>query len=532
MQNGYFKLDRRKDGAYLVVYPPFDMGTPVDAVEVTRYLDGFNIDYEKSVVYDLVKRADKEDPVEARLTTLQIGSIDEMVVVSMSSDCLSAIGRFYPPSNDGRFMTKEDILHQLSRQGVKFGIDDTQVSSFLEARKYCTSYILAEAEMPIEGHDAVIEYHFNTDLSRKPKMNEDGSVDFHQLDTVSHIEKDMVLATLTPAVHGKPGTDVMGKPIKPRNVAVKFLRQAKHTHLSPDGLQQISDVNGHASLIDGVLFVSDTYLVPANVDPTTGDIDYNGNVEVVGNVNTGYKVTATGDIIVDGIVEGAELYAGGQIILKRGIQGMTKGILQAGTNIITKFIENAEVSAGGFIQTESIMHSNVTAGEEIIVKGRKGFITGGSVKSGKYIDAKTIGSVMGTNTNLEVGVNMKLTQEVKALEKEHADVVATIDRDEKIIAFISNKIKNHEQIPPDRLQQFQLVVAEKKKLESREIEIMDSIDHLNEQLDNAVGGYIRVDDVIYPGCKVTVSNITTYIRTETKHGKLVRDGADVRVSAY
>lgn len=531
MQNGYFKLEKRKDGTYLIVYPPVDMGAPVDPVEITRYLDGYNIDYAKNDVYDTVKEALNEEK-EIRLTTLLVGNIDEEVFVSMSSDGNSAICRFYPPSTDGRAFTKEDIVHQLGRQGVKFGINEQAIDKYLADKKYCTSYVLAESEMPVEGRDAVIEYHFNTDLSRKPKLNEDGSVDFHQLDTVSHIEKDMVLATLTPAIQGKPGTDVMGRPIKPRTVSVKFLRQAKHTHLTPDGLQMISDVNGHAMLVDGQIFVSDTYLVPANVDPTTGDITYNGNVEVTGNVNTGYKVEATGDIIVDGVVEGAELVAGGQIILKRGIQGMGRGVLKAGTNIVSKFLESCDATAGGFIQTESIMHSNVSAGAEIIVKGRKGFITGGSVRSGKYIDAKTVGSVMGTNTVLEVGINMSLAEEAKSLEKEKAELTSQIDRATKVIIFISNKIKNREQITPDKMEQFQALSSQKSIMEKRSTEIDAKLAVVNEQLDNMTGGYISIDDVIYPGCKVTVSNVSTYIRTETKHSRLVRDGADVRVAAY
>lgn len=532
MQNGYFKLDKRRDGAYLIVYPAVDMGEPCDPNEITKYIDGFNIDYEKSTVYDVVKKATGTAPVEARLTTLQIGTIDESVSVSATLDGSSAIGRFYPASTGGRPLTKEEVIRQMNRQGIRFGINEAQIQQFLAERKYCTSYNLANAEMPVEGRDASITYHFNTDLSRKPKQNEDGSVDFHQLDTVSHIEKDQVIATLTPAIHGKPGTDVLGRPIKPRNVSVKFLKQAKHTHLSPDGLQQISDVNGHVMLIDGVIFVSDTYLVPANVDPTTGDINYNGNVEVVGNVNTGYKIEATGDIIVDGVVEGAELYAGGQIILKRGIQGMGRGILNAGTNIVSKFLESCEVTAGGFVQTESIMHSTVSAGAEVIVRGRKGFITGGSIRSGKYIEAKTVGSVMGTTTDLEVGVNLKLTQELADLQKEYKELNDQIDRATKVIIFITNKIKAHEQIAPEKMEQFQQLSAQKRVMETRVTEIEDKMDAISKELDNSVGGYILIDDIIYPGCKVTVASVSTFIRTETKHGRLIRDGADVRVTAY
>lgn len=61
------------------------------------------------------------------------------------------------------------------------------------------------------------------------------------------------------------------------------------------------------------------------------------------------------------MIEGACIEAGGNIIIARGMNGMAKGILKAGGNIVAKFLENATVSAGGYVNTESILHSNVTA---------------------------------------------------------------------------------------------------------------------------------------------------------------------------
>ena len=102
----------------------------------------------------------------------------------------------------------------------------------------------------------------------------------------------------------------------------------------------------------------------------------------------------------------------------------------------------------------------------------------------------------------------------------------------KIIFFISKKIKDREALTPDKLAQFQTLSANKKELENKLIQISDRIAKIYEELDNSVGGYILIDDVIYPGCKVTVSNVSTFIRSETKHCRLVRDGADVRVKGY
>ena len=178
------------------------------------------------------------------------------------------------------------------------------------------------------------------------------------------------------------------------------------------------------------------------------------------------------------------------------------------------------------------MHSTVSAGGEVISRGKKGMISGSNVRSGKNIQAKVIGSTMGTDTTVEVGANMALSEEQKNLEKELGEINTNMDRASKIIAFISNKIKNREQLPPEKLEQFQQLSAQTKTMERRANEINERINIILNELENSTGGYILVDDIIYPGCKVTVSNVSTIIRKEAKHCRLVRDGADVRVTLY
>ena len=256
-------------------------------------------------------------------------------------------------------------------------------------------------------------------MSHKPKTNEDGSVDFHHLDTISRCQKGDLLATLLPADHGKPGIDVCGNVIRPKKVINRILRHGNNIHLSEDGLQMFSEVDGHVTLTDDRVFVSNIYNIPSDVGASTGDVYYDGNVTVKGNVLTGYTVKAKGDIEVYGVVEGARLEAGGQIILRRG---MNKGTLIANGNIISKFIENADVFAGGYVSTNSIMHSNVSAQGDILVGGRRGFVSGGKLQSRTMISLKTVGSDMGTTTVLEVGIDPKITEEFAKLEKQLASL--------------------------------------------------------------------------------------------------------------
>ena len=123
-----------------------------------------------------------------------------------------------------------------------------------------------------------------------------------------------MIARLIPAVPGQPGHDVFGNELKPREVQSLRLSYANNIYVSDDGTELYSEVTGHASLVQGKVFVSGVYEVPADVDNSIGDINYPGNVSVKGNVKSGFVIHADGDIVVEGVVEGAELYAGGQII--------------------------------------------------------------------------------------------------------------------------------------------------------------------------------------------------------------------------
>ena len=45
------------------------------------------------------------------------------------------------------------------------------------------------------------------------------------------------------------------------------------------------------------------------------------------------------------------------------------------------------------------------------------------------------------------------------------------------------------------------------------------------------GGRIVISEVAYPGVKMTIANVSSFIHNETKHSAFVRDGAEIRVRA-
>lgn len=89
--------------------------------------------------------------------------------------------------------------------------------------------IFAKGKNPIHGKDAKIEYFFNTNLNLKPKKNEDGSVDYRDLNTISHVKAGDLLARLIPEDPGTPGMNVFGEEISPRTVRSLTLDYANNT---------------------------------------------------------------------------------------------------------------------------------------------------------------------------------------------------------------------------------------------------------------------------------------------------------------
>lgn len=528
-KNGYFQLNIKEDGTYLIIHEAEAGGEAVFYDEISMYLfDNKIYEFDKIAIGRALTLV--SGMTEVKILPTMIDRINESVSITLDVDKMFATARFYPASNHGAAIKKDEIVHALVAAGVKYGVDETAIDDFLSHKRYCTDYILAKATPVTQGKDAQITYYFNTDLTMKPKRNEDGSVDFHQLDTISHCNKGDLLATLTPMDNGKPGIDVCGNIIRPLKVSNKILRHGKNIYLSEDGLSMYSGVSGHVSLTDNRVFVSDIYEVAANVDASTGDIIYEGNIVIRGNVINGFSVRARGNIEVEGVVEGAYLEAGGQIILKRGMQGMNKGVLRAHGNIVTKFLENAEVYAGGYISTESILHSRVSAKGDIIVGGKRGFVTGGEIRSATMISVKTAGSSMGTTTLLEVGIDPAIIQEYRELEKKISLMMKDKEKLVQALAIIRKKLDMGAALDKEKKDLLMQITKNNITLETELKESRKRWEELRLEMDNAnSSGVIKVSESVYPGTKIVISNVVYFVREETKYSKFIRDRADIKV---
>lgn len=528
-KNSFFQMEHRPDGTWLKFYPPREGGKPLSLEDVIWYFDSCGIgEFDRSGLNRILGQLPgAKQPLSFQVSKEPQLPENEKVHVVIDAEKRKAVAYFYPPSNKGKLLNREEILSELKRFSVHYGIIEKNLDIYLKSHMFLTPVPVAVATPAKEGVSAKVDYKFDTSTKAKPKINEDGSVDFHDLGNINHVNAGDVLAVKSPVRYGEDGTDVTGRPIKPAKVNDALLKFGKNIHLSEDGLIMYSDVSGHVTLVEDTVFVSDTYEVAADVSASTGDIEYDGNVKVKGNVVTGFTVRAKGDIYVDGIVEGASLYADGNIVLKRGIQGGGRGYLEAKGDIISKFIENSTVVADGNVSADAIMHSNVTTKANIKVTGKRGLVTGGELKCGGEIVLKTAGSTMGTMTLLEIGADPAFLERFHALEKENAALMAENEKLEQIVAIFKRKLAKGEKIPNDKLAILQQTSSKMGELQKKKKANEEEMEGLREEIESHGNGRIVVENLMYPGTKLVIANLVHYIKTETHYCQFIKEGADI-----
>lgn len=526
--NAYFQLTEKSQKVYLRIIPSQEGGDALDVKEVMAYLRDKG--YENFDAKELNKAITQDDEE----TQIYVGNWrgfyeQEQMKVTVSGDFMLAYARFYPPAEKGEAMSKEEIERDLEFAGICVGIQKEAIQQFLDKREYCKDILIAKGIPPVQGKDARIRYFFQTNQNRKPKHKEDGSVDYHDLDTINRVEAGQCLAKLEREVPGTEGTNIYGEKIQPRPAKTKRLSFSNNMELSEDGTELYSKVTGHVSLVGGKVFVANIYDVPADVDTSTGNIRYDGSVYVKGNVKSGFRIDAGGDIIVEGVVEGAELYAGGQIVVKRGIHGISRGVLNACGNIITKFIANATVVAGGYVETESILHSVVSAHTDVRVGGRKGFITGGSVRAGNMVSARNIGSEMGTSTKIEVGVDPQMRERYSELQTEIRDITKELNSIRPILKSYMKKASQAGKILPEWEREVQSMAKTLKEGQQRLESRQEEYQRLHDVISSESSAKIKVLETLYAGVWVGISELDIHVKSNYSHSRVYKEKGEILI---
>jgi len=281
--------------------------------------------------------------------------------------------------------------------------------------------------------------------------------------------------------------------------------------LSDDGLHVMAATAGHATLFDETVSVSSIYRVKGDVGPATGNLDFVGSVTISGNVASGFRVKAGGDVEIQGSLEG-EVVAGGNVSVRYGIQGHGgRGNVTAGGTVRSRFIESAEVQATDSVfASDGIVRSDVAAGKSIEVLGRHGAIVGGRVVAGESVSVRELGSARAVPTEIIVGAAPTLIVTMRQVQERLPLVVHALQQLQARLTLLQEYARRDRlnQMGHDQMGQlhdeYRSLLDERTSLLTRRAELL-------EQVERSAGSGVRVEGTCFPGVRVVIGSATRVV---------------------
>jgi hypothetical protein len=242
--------------------------------------------------------------------------------------------------------TFEEILNKLAAHGIKTGINRQtcfQAAKCAEEKEF----IIAQG-IPCEpGKDAQLEILFNQYEKVKVAFEEgETKVDFRQRFIYNCVEKGAILAKKTPPVEGKPGVSVLGKPVNPPVPRDIKLLAGKNVKLDETGNIIYAVENGlpKARISNNKAFIEVVKVLVQNgdVDVTSGNINFKGDILILGNILDAMTVKTTGNIEITKNVTYANVFATGSITVRGNV--ISSNLISGGRgNFILKIIPKLRI---------------------------------------------------------------------------------------------------------------------------------------------------------------------------------------------
>lgn len=404
-------------------------------------------------------------------------------------------------------IARKDILRSLRVMGITQNIDPRMVDNLLAGRHLGELVQIATGKPPVDGEDGYYEFFIDTKKVRAPKMNPDGSVDYQNIEWYEQVKKGQKLAYYHSAGKGEAGHTVVGERIPSKRGKEKMALRGKGIVISEDKKTYYADVDGKVDFDGGTHLNVSQILMLKDVNPaTTGNIKFEGNVIIAGSISNGVTVDAGGDVIVDGFVEYCTINARGDVILKKGVNGAGKGIINAMGSVEGKFFESVNVKAGKNIKVNYCLNSNIYSEETIDIVGNKGLILGGTAFASQAINVTNVGNDLGVRSTIKLGVSEAMLKEQKRLEN------ASVELNNKLIVLLKGQKDFQDKYPAEIRNAMEMYIKIENAiytLKKEEAELKEARDELLVQIAGTSDSMMNVSGTLYDNIVIEIDGKRT-----------------------
>ena len=142
---------------------------------------------------------------------------------------------------------------------------------------------------------------------------------------------------------------------------------------------------------------------------------------------------------------------------------------------------------------------------------------------------KTLGSELGANTIVEIGVNPEIKARYEELQRIVDENNKTLRSAQPVLDAAKKKIFSGVKLPPAQVKHIQelsnIVTAKKKEIQSA----LKETEELDELMNVGNDAQIVVHDKVYPGTKVVITDVSKIVKTESHYCRFIKSQGDVAI---
>lgn len=450
------------------------------------------------------------------------------VAIRVSEDRLKAwISLHLPTRNPPGNLDAEFILRRwrdlgLDAEALAHDTAKSLADEWNSTRAPVAERLAAEAPNgPVPGKNARIEYIIDPSLAFKAP--EDGAnVDFRNLNLIKPVRQEQPLARKIPAELGVNGIDLFGRPSAAPDGGDIGLPMGANTEVSKtDPNLLVASVAGFLQQKDGVVSVSECFVVDGSVDFSTGNITYEQAAMIRGDIGDGFMVNVGGALEVGGAVGEARILAGGDVLIKQGFSGSGHGLISSKGSVNLGFSSNQTIRAhGDLVVVKESFNCQLYSRKAINVYGP---LVGGLAMASREITCRVAGNDLGTKTDLEAGMDYVLHENKLLLEEKIKELTQHLGKISQKLTRFREAYRTRKRFSAGEAKVLlelrdmqENLQARLPELEKRKVDIVDRI----RQGYQREGLCVKVEKKVNPGVVIKVGSDIFRVQEEMSGPKV------------
>ena len=309
----------------------------------------------------------------------------------------------------------QQIIHLLDSVSICHGIDkvsiEKQIQSFRESSSNSSSANFKSIEVHVaQGSKPVLPCNGSIEImiTEKPEflLDQHGKTDFRNINKFKQIEEGTLLAKRIPPIEGKSGFNIYGEEILSPPPIDARLKCGTNVKFIPETNEYRSLAKGIFHREENQISIHTVLLVPKNVGMKSGNIIYEGDIQINENIEHGASVSSLGSLTVKGIIESENVRISSSLDVGSGINTAGKGSIRIDGNLKTIYLDNTSVIVGkNAFLLRSITSSRLIVHNNLYMTSGTSAIIGGRVTVFGSLATDQIGNMGGTRTIIELGVH-------------------------------------------------------------------------------------------------------------------------------